>query len=92
MNDEEPSNKAPTPLRKVETYRDNEETKDDAGTFHISPWKDTNVELNFKEICIPDVIGNTSDVNQNIDSGESLITQSSCFQVHYGGGYNFKHQ
>ncbi|CAH1413410.1 unnamed protein product [Lactuca virosa] len=60
LNDEDTSTKAPTLLRMVETNRDSEEMEDatfdtDAGTFHISSRKDTNVESNFEEIHIPTI-------------------------------------
>ncbi|CAI9282171.1 unnamed protein product [Lactuca saligna] len=59
--------------------KDSEEKEDDLlvkhdQTFSISPRKDTNVESNFKELCIPNVTMNASDVDTNINSSEHIIT------------------
>ncbi|CAI9290701.1 unnamed protein product [Lactuca saligna] len=79
LNDKEPSSKAPTLLRTIETYRDNEATKDDLfnnddETFCVSPRKDTTVESNFEETSILDVNVNVSDIDTNINFGEQIIT------------------
>lgn len=73
------SNTTSTPLWTTETNIDSKEIEDDtvkndACLFHTSPRNDTIVESNFEEICIPGVIGNTSNVDPNIDSGERIIT------------------
>lgn len=59
----------------VDTNKDSEVTKDDLfgnndKYFHVSPWKDTNVESNFEEIRILDVTLNVSDADANINFGE----------------------